>query len=374
MSNLNYIEDYLNREYCFRYNMLTQRIFFCKQDDDGNYKLLTEYDLHSICRELSHKNINFNISELKNLLTSDFVPKFNPIQEYFENLSKWDCKKDYIKEFCTKVKTTDDTYFKWVFEKWFVAMIACALEDDLLNHCALIFVGKQGIGKSTFIEKILPTELNEYIYSGKINPKDKDSIVLLSEKVLINMEEIGSFSKSQTDLFKDLLTKSIIQLRRPYSIFSESFVRRASFIGSTNNNDVLADITGNRRFLVVEALEFDFSDYPNKHLLFAQGYNLYRNGFQYWFDRSEIEKVNQANENFRQVSFEEYTLDRFFEVPKPHDKDPERYSATELIETIKTLLEEKSSKELSPVDMGKALSSRGFQKQNKKYLVIRKQL
>ncbi|UWX54901.1 virulence-associated E family protein [Maribacter litopenaei] len=224
------------------------------------------------------------------------------------------------------------------------------------------------------MKKFFRDGLDDYIYSGKINPNNKDSIILLSEKILINMEEIGSFSKSQTDMFKDLLTKSIIQIRRPYGVFSESFIRRASFIGSTNNNDILADITGNRRFLVVEALKFDFSDYSNKNELFAQGYNLYQTGFQYWFDDVEIERVNKSNENFRQVSFEEYTLDRFFEVPKTADTKLERFSATELIEIIKTLLEEKPSKELSPIEMGKALSSKGFQKQNKKYLVIRKQL
>lgn len=376
MSNLKYIEDYLNQEYRFRYNLLKQRTYFCKKTDKSqNFKLLTEYEFNSICRELGLKSISFSTHELKNLLSSKFVPKYNPIEDYFNNLPKnRDAKKDYIKDFCEKVETTDDAYFNWVFRKWFVSMIASALEDEVINHCILIFVGNQGVGKSTFIENLLPNSLSEYIYSGKLNPRDKDSMVLLSEMILINMEEIGSFNKSQTDLFKDLLTKSIIKLRRPYGIFSEVFTRRASFIGSTNNNDVLADITGNRRFLVVEVKKFDFSDYPFKDEMYAQGFNLYKNSFQYWFDLSEIEKVNKVNENFLQTSYEEYALDRYFEVPKTNDKEIETLNATELIEAIKNLMDGNSSKELSAVEMGKALNSRGFQKKNKKYLLKRKQL
>ena len=52
------------------------------------------------------------------------------------------------------------------------------------------------------------------------------------------MEEIGVFNRSQIEAFKELITKSTIRERRAYGVFSEDYVRRASFAGATNNKQL----------------------------------------------------------------------------------------------------------------------------------------
>lgn len=373
MSSLKHIEDYLKKKYDFRYNVILGRTFYKLKGKNANkYKLLEDFDFNSIIRELQNSNHNIGRQSLKGLLESEFVKKHNPIQEYLTNLPKWDGSTDYITEYLKSVKTTDDANFRWAFKKWFVAMIACAIDPSLINHCAIILIGKQGVGKSTWFNKLLPPELQRYFFSGRINPNDKDTLLHLSECLIIVMEEIGSFNKSQTEAFKEILTKDSIRVRRAYGIYAENYIRRASFVGSTNNKTVLNDITGNRRFLVFEAKRFLSTDIFDIHKVYSQGYTLFKNGFQYWFDLSEIQRVNNNNEQYRQISDEEQYLVKYFQKPTKIKANTLRMNASEIISKIEESEGKTGALTLSAIEMGKVLNAKGFKIINKKYLLVKK--
>lgn len=168
------------------------------------------------------------------------------------------------------VKTTDDEYFYWVFKKWFVAMVACAIKEDVTNQTVIIFSGKQGVGKTTWLKNLLPNTLKGYMYSGIVNPTNKDTLLQMSENILINMDEISTFDNKKTENFKELLSKPIIRERRPYDRFAENYIRRASFVGSTNNAEILNDVSGNRRYLVIEVLNIDYQQNVDLDKAFSQ--------------------------------------------------------------------------------------------------------
>ena len=60
-------------------------------------------------------------------------------------------------------------------------MVGCVLDDKVINHKVIVFSGKQGLGKTTWVEKLVPKQLKEYLFSGTINPNNKDTLVQLSE-------------------------------------------------------------------------------------------------------------------------------------------------------------------------------------------------
>lgn len=367
------IENYLNQNYDFYFNQVLKKSFFKKKScENCGHTEITDYALNSILRDLKKQGFNISRSVLRDLLFSDFIKPKNPIQEYFEKLEEWNGNKDYINDLASTLKTKDQKLFEWSFKKWLVAMVACALEKDSINQTIVILIGSQGLGKSRWIEAILPEELRYYFNSDRLNLKDKDTLIQLSENILIILEEVSSFKSSEVDAIKELITKSKIKLRRAYGIYAENFERRASFIGSTNDDEILADVTGNRRFLAFKIDEITYPDFIDLDKVYSQAYSLYKSGFQHWFDKEDIKKINSNNEQYRQISVEEEFLIKYF---KPHTKNSDNVlylSASEVIDEIQKL---EKSKILSHLKLGKILNAKGFKsvkkKGLKKYMLVR---
>jgi len=367
------IEKFLNSKYEFRYNEVLGRTLYKNKNDKEEYKLLKNYRLNSIYRELKNNDIKVSAQGLRSLLESDFVPKLNPFNHYFKNLPDWDGKTDYILQLSQMVSTTNDDLFQWAFKKWLVAMVACAIEDTTTNHSVLILTGKQGSGKTTWLTNLVPPQLKEYCYSGKIKPENKDSNILLSERLLINMDELASFNKNQVEAFKELITKETVSERRAYGYFTENYVRRASFAGSSNHKDVLMDITGNRRFLVFESLNIDYLNKMDMNMVYAQAMSLLKTNFKHFFDKDDILKIKENNEQYKQTNIEEEYLDKFFSKPTNSKEESVSYmNASEILEFIKK--ETKMYLSFSAISFGKLLKSKGFQTKKikglNKYIVV----
>ncbi|WP_228457508.1 MULTISPECIES: VapE domain-containing protein [Chryseobacterium] len=353
------IEDFLNENYDFRYNEVVEKVEY-KIKKDRNYLPMTDYKINSICRELEkigHKSVSD--SKIHKLLISDFVLKYNPFVEYFNNLPVWD-GHDYISELADFVKTDDPEFWKEALKRWLVAMVACSITNNVTNHSVIIFRGGQGIGKSTFIDKILPPELKTYKYSGTINPYSKDSLILLSENILIDLDELGSLNRKDEKAMKEIITKSEIKLRRPYGRINELLPRRASFIGSVNDKEFLMDMSGSRRFLCFEVFKIAYDAEINHKGIYSQVISLLKSGFKYWFDGKDIELINEKNERFRiKDPIEEMILVKY----KPCEKNKTTIflSSTDILnelnETHRISLDSTNS-----IMVGKILNKYNFQK------------
>src|SRR5690606_26596868 len=108
-----------------------------------------------------------------------------PFKNYFNGLPKW--KKDdpdHIAELAHTITASNNEFWRWAFKKWLVNLVACAITENV-NQQVLVFVGKQGIGKSTWLNKLVPKKLEGYLYSGIVNPSNKDTLVNLSENLII---------------------------------------------------------------------------------------------------------------------------------------------------------------------------------------------
>jgi predicted P-loop ATPase len=320
LPNLVVIEKFLKTHYSFRYNLVTSRIEF-RAIKASEFELLNDYKLNSIYRNIRLNRIQTNLGELRSIINSDFIRQYDPFLSYFKSLQPWDNTTDFIEQYSSLVKSTNDVLFKKCFKKWLVAMVACAIEPNVVNHTVLVFSGKQGVGKTTFLMNLIPKQLQNYVFSGSINPSSKDSMIQLSECLLINMDELETMSKSQVGELKELITKGAIRTRRAYGFNIENLVRRASFSGSVNDKQFLNDASGNRRFLCFEILEIDYKTIYDLNLMYSQAYSLFKNGFKYWFDGPEIDEITLHNEEFQSLTFEEELLLKFYEaIPENESK------------------------------------------------------
>lgn len=350
------IIDSLKEQYEFRFNLGNKKMEFRKVGET-NYKDLSETDFNSIRVKLSLEGIPCSKENFKTIIFSDVWEQYDPYQEFLNGLPEWD-GHDYIADLAATVKTDDDKYWEWCLRKWLVAFCGSLSDEETVNQTAIIFCGKQGIGKSTWFRHILPLELRKYSSSGFMDCKDKETLIQLSELCLFIMDEVENLKPRNVESIKELITKASMYLRRAYTMLSQNYVRRCSFCGTANGINILHDITGNRRFLCQNVLSMNYKlEGFNLYQLYAQAYQLFRTGFRYWLNEDEQKAVEQQNARFRAVSLEEELLTTYFVPCKAGDKGAKRMQAFEIV----SVLQHKANcGKLSPITIGKNLSSKGF--------------
>jgi hypothetical protein len=306
------LELFLSNKYVFRHNIVSGKLEF-QYFGKKKWNVMNDFIENSMLRECLKGRIKTNLSSLRNLLYSDFCVLFNPFEDYFFNLPSYDEKTDYITELANTITTTKQDLWQQCFKKWLVAMVGCVLDDKVINHTVIVFSGKQGLGKTTWVEKLVPKPLKEYLFSGTINPNNKDTLVQLSECMLINLDELENLNRSEIGSLKEIITKTQIRMRKAYGHNNETMPRRASFAGSVNTAQFLNDSTGSRRFLCFELEGIKYQHNVDINMAFSQALFLFKSGFRYWFNQEEIKSITENNEQYQLHSPEEELLLTWFE-------------------------------------------------------------
>ncbi|TZF83927.1 virulence-associated E family protein [Pedobacter sp. BS3] len=357
------LENFLNYRYSFRYNVVSGKLEY-KATKATLWKPVTDFVENSILREIMKAKVKCNINTLRNLLRSDFCEQFDPFKAYFDNLPNNEDETDYITELANTITTTKQDLWIECFKKWFVAMVACVTNDKAINQTVIVFSGKQGVGKTTWIEKLIPKPLKDYMFSGTINPNNKDTLIHLAECMLINLDELENLNRTEIGTLKELITKTHIRMRKAYGHNNETLPRRASFAGSVNTAQFLNDTTGSRRFLCFEVEHIEYTHNIDINNAYAQARQLYKDDFRYWFNQEEIKEINLNNEQYQIRSPEEELLLTWFEIA---DRD----TANNFLNTtqIATKLAERAKLNITDgtvMKLGKALKKHGYLRLSKK--------
>lgn len=365
-SEIEQIQSFLSSHYLFKHNKVTNRLLVRKfADQTDGYHYLEDYEFNSILREVKMHNIKCSKDTLRMLLFSDYVHSFDPYKAYFEALPEWD-GIDYIAELAKSVKSTQPAHFELCLRKWLVALVASLLEEETVNHTAIVLSGPQGIGKTSWFHSIMPAEFQEFIHEGYIQTKDKETSVKIAECVLILMDELENLSDKSMDGVKQLMTQKGTAMRRAYTTISQYYTRRASFAGTVNKKHFLRDLTGNRRFLCFEVSEIDLNHAIPHNQLYAQIKHMYYSGFQYWFDEAEIAVLNEMNAEFRDISIEEEAFVNNFDCSSPEEIKCKFLTTTQIQQA---LVQKTGYKNLSIQSLGHVLRDLKVTrtKQNGKY-------
>lgn len=369
------IKFFLATHFNFRYNIIKGKIEY-KAKKEKEFKEFTDRDENSIRLTLIETDIfKGTISKglFQSILESNFVPEFHFFKVYFKSL-KYD-GKDYIQELADTVTVKEGQKERWelYLKKWLIASVATMLEQGT-NHTCLTFVGEQGIGKTRWFNRLAINK--EYAYCGALNSRDKDSKIMCAETGLINLDELEGTTRGESSYLKSLITLDKINVRRPYGRRNETLARRASFCASVNTPDILGDPTGNRRYLVVDAVKINYN-FDDKLIdnVFAQAYYLLKHNEKYWFVGEEIEMINEANKEYSYVCPEEEILQKYFRAPKNDDEACiEKLTATEILGELK---DKTTGFNLKIRKLGEMLRKHGYERRSctdgqKRYSLIRK--
>lgn len=97
--------------------------------------------------------------DIDRFLTSDFVPLYNPVEEYLCDLPRWD-GTDRIRALARLVPC-GNPHWEELFYRWFLGMVAHwrGMDRQHGNSTSPLLVGSQGFRKSTYCRILLPPEL-----------------------------------------------------------------------------------------------------------------------------------------------------------------------------------------------------------------------
>ena len=357
------IEQHISECYETRYNELLhimeyrRRVSETEQPDP--FRILDDRMENSIWMEMNELGYACNVKMIQNLIYSDFSSSYHPIREYFKELPEWD-GTDYIRILADSVRTNHQSFWTECLERYLVGMCAAATQDDVVNHTVLLLCSEvQNIGKTTFINNLLPPELRTYLSTGLINPNSKDDLAKIAQSMLINLDEFEGMSGRDLNTFKDLVTRKVISIRLPYARRSQNFPHTASFAGTCNYQEILHDTTGNRRFLCFHADSIEFIKI-NYTQLYAQIKHLLNTpGYQYWFTQEDNNRIEKNNEDFIFHSPEE-------ELVLTHTRKPERFEKVQYltVSEIAELIRERTGYQYSigaKIQIGKVMVKHNFE-------------
>jgi hypothetical protein len=353
-----YAEKHLNTHYNFVFNTLKQKLYWNRKEENI-FKEIDDRDLASIYIELkSKKKISISYENLRRLLISDFVPKIDPLEDYFKNLPGWD-GTDYIgllSETVT-VEAGSEANWKMCLKRWLIATVACTASDKVVNHTAIILQGPQGVGKTRWINSLIPDKLQDYLFTGNITPNDKDSKLAVVKNFIINLDELETLNREEIGFLKSLMTQKDVELRKPYGYFEEHYKRRSSFIGSINKLEFLNDPTGSRRFLCFAVEKINYQHDVDIDGIWAQALNLFNKSEKYWFDKAESERITENNLKFTFQPLEEQLILEKYETCEKDDPDKKLMSSTEIAQEI---LGDKTINSNNLRQIGMTLTKYGF--------------
>lgn len=306
-------------------------------------------------------------SATKDLITSiifsDFIPKYNPfaelIQYYIDNPPK--VKRGHIAKLLSCIETDTDNHELFI-KKWLIALIASL--NGKHSPLLLCFCGSQNTGKTHFFRHLLPDSLSKYYAESKLDA-GKDDEILMTKKLIIVDDEMGGKSKLEQRKLKELTSKQVFSIREPYGRVSCDLNRLAMLGGTTNDEEILSDPTGNRRILPIRILSIDRDIYNsvNKDLLFFECFLEYENGYDFNLNSEEIIKLNDSTHVFKQSSTEEELVSKYF----AHPDDKPGFDIVEKTNSeILSYIQQNSQVKLSQTKLGLVLKQMGFSQTHKK--------
>lgn len=353
------LKQWLSMRYEFHRNEVTGYYEVCSRDViKGKFHHWTRMDdniENSLWIEMEEDGLQTLLPRLHSLINSDFSEKYNPLLDYLTALPAWDGKTDYIQMLADRIHIADtdgahhtQEDFRYFFKKWFVAMVVTWVTDTVVGQTILIFVGKGGLFKTTFFDKLLPKILHDYfINESTASYTDKDFMEAMASKALMCLDEFETAFGKNLSAFKSCVTKLFFSIRRPYDKYRTELPHRAAMCGTSNSVQIISE-EENRRYSpwLIKSIDSPIDHPIDYQHVYAQAVALgkevmerqrkHEDGWVFWLTTEDIEVMREHNKMFMISNYMEDQILRYYRVP---GKDVEaryikfRYSS-EILERI----------------------------------------
>ena len=358
------VTAFLTSRYRFRFNVLTEETEVANianniPDTHLRYAKVDERWMNSLSMEAIETGIDCWDRDIQRFVRSRRISEYHPFTAYFEQLPEWD-GTDRVSALARRV--SDNPVWVNGFHRWMLGLSAqwmqfhpdtnnanrannanSANNTSSINRAnsvaPLLVSSRQGLGKSTFCRLLMPDALKAYYTESYDLSSPASAEAKLAAYGLINLDEFDKLSASKMPLLKNLMQASALNIRKAYKRSASALPRIASFIGTSNREDLLVDRTGSRRFLCVSLEHAIDCVTPVEHeQLYAQLKAELLSGERSWFNKEEEQAIQQHNALFyKHIPEEEvFRLCFRFATEADHPQEVLTLSATQLFERMKS--------------------------------------
>lgn len=197
------------------------------------------------------------------LLAADEQP-FDSAVTWLNGL-EWDGVPRIESFYHTHFGTADTAYTRAVSMYMWTALAGRVLEPGVKADMVPILVGPQGCGKSSGVEALSPDPA--FFTEISFAEKDDDLARKMRGRLVAEIGELRGLNTKELESIKAFVTRTHENWIPKYREFATQFPRRLVFVGTTNEDEFLADKTGNRRWLPVEVSKVDVKAIKNDLLL-----------------------------------------------------------------------------------------------------------
>ncbi len=355
------VTAFLTSRYRFRFNVLTEETEVANNIPDTHlrYTKVDERWMNTLSMETIETGIDCWDRDIQRFVRSRRISEYHPFTAYFEQLPEWD-GTDRVSALARRV--SDNPVWVNGFHRWMLGLSAqwmqfrpdtnnanrannanSANNTSSINRAnsvaPLLVSSRQGLGKSTFCRLLMPDALKAYYTESYDLSSPASAEAKLAAYGLINLDEFDKLSASKMPLLKNLMQASALNIRKAYKRSASALPRIASFIGTSNREDLLVDRTGSRRFLCVSLEHAIDCVTPVEHeQLYAQLKAELLSGERSWFNKEEEQAIQQHNALFyKHIPEEEvFRLCFRFATQEDHPQEVLPLSATQLFERMKS--------------------------------------
>ena len=338
-----------------------------KDGDSADWREIDDQDYSTFIIRLKKGGLNVSKNDMIDMTESrDFSPLYDACQEYLDSLEEWtEGDPDFIYDMfdCLHIKDEKNKeFFIEMQKKWFVNMVAMMIDKETENPLMPIYEGPEYTMKSTFVRNILPPELRKYyIEVTPAQQLDKDFLISMSDSPLISFDELSIDKDQKADALKQAITLNETNVRAPYGRKSKRRKRTCSFIGTTNEEQLLPNIGGRRRFLIISIEDNGLPRLKsiNHEGAYSQALYLLKNpDYNYKPTKAESQRISQLNAPFMVTTDCEAVLCTLLRKPN----DGEKGVALDAGDILRLLSENHIyMRDCNATNIGRAMNKIGFE-------------
>jgi hypothetical protein len=223
---------------------------------------------------------------------------FHPVRDWLVDLPRWDGTERIHRLAAEVLHAEDQPLAPAMLRGTLVAAVRRAMEPGCKVDTVLVLAGPQGWGKSTFWRILAGAA---WFGDSSIDLESKDAYLVLARRWIFELPEVDhAISTKAAERIKGFISSSEDTYRPPYGRTVQVFPRSSIIVGTTNRDGFLADPTGSRRFWPIKlGAPADIALLTRwREQLWAEAFDLYRNGAQHWLDQGQDTMREAESERF----------------------------------------------------------------------------
>ncbi|MGF1492856.1 MAG: VapE domain-containing protein [Microcoleaceae cyanobacterium] len=293
-----------------RFNQMTQEIEIDGRPTDLEYPQLEIAMNFGLEIKTGTRQLEGMISKIA--LENAYNPIRNYLEQCHERFQKSARSVSFLDDLSKRYFGTTDPIHDIYLKKTLIAAIARIVFPGCKHDSTLILQSEQqGIGKSTFF-KVLFGEENFCDDMGDFNQKDQ--LLKVHTSWCLEWAELETVvGRKMNGAVKAFLSCTEDRVRPPYARKLKRMPRKSIIVGTSNQQDLLTDPTGSRRFWIIPVKQVVPIEQLRRErdLIWGAAMELFHQCYPWHLTLEEQKMSNQANEEFYSFSVLDDRIEEF---------------------------------------------------------------